>query len=221
MILYLQTLQRGLLALKILGLRLGALERAIQGVERRVDAGLRTLNPRRSNHAIAGIELLKLLRESLKCVRKPFLIVDQISEIREQILVGLPDSRATAARILNRVLKLLSEVRNGGGLLLKLLELTGEHLRVEDDLSAASELGERWPTDKAWSLKDGRLCGRLHPEEYQKLKVQHAGISPKVKLPPTVEVRFDCWMSANMNIMAMFSQPLATKGVSACLLAVR
>src|SRR5208282_4330142 len=105
---------------------------------------LRTLNSGRRSRVEARIQLLELLRESLKGVRKPFLLVDQISEVREQILVRLPDSRATASRILDRVLKLLSEVRNGGGLLLKLLQLTGEHLRVKDDLSTSSKLGVRW-----------------------------------------------------------------------------
>ena len=83
---------------------------------------------------VAGIELLELLRESLKGIRKPFLLIDQIAEIREQILVGLPDAGAAAGRVLDHVLELLGQVRDGGGFLLKLLQLAREHLWIEDDV---------------------------------------------------------------------------------------
>ena len=86
--------------------------------------------------------MLELLSQTLKGVRKPFLLVDQISEVREQVLVRLPDSCATAGRVFNRVLKLLTEVRNGGGLLLE-LHLAGKHLGIEDD-GAAAELCASW-----------------------------------------------------------------------------
>ena len=144
MILQLKGLQRRLLCLEVLRLSLRRSERPIESVQRRVDSRLRTLNSCGRGRIEAGIELLELLRQSLKGVRKSFLLINKIAEVREQILVGLPDSGATAGRILNRLLKLLSEVPNGGGLLLKLLQLTGEHLWVEDDLSAASKLRARW-----------------------------------------------------------------------------
>ena len=43
LILEFEALQRGLLGREVLGLRLGALERAVQGIERGSDAGLGTL----------------------------------------------------------------------------------------------------------------------------------------------------------------------------------
>jgi hypothetical protein len=77
LIFHLQALQRRLLALKILGLRLSALERTIQGVERSIDTGLRTRRAGRSGHTVAGIQLLELLGEPLKGILKPLLLGNQ------------------------------------------------------------------------------------------------------------------------------------------------
>jgi hypothetical protein len=65
-VLHLEHLQSCLLTLKILGLRLRALKRAVQGVERGIDACLRALHARRIDYVVAGIELLELLRKPWK-----------------------------------------------------------------------------------------------------------------------------------------------------------
>src|SRR5713226_6269990 len=88
LILHLEHLQRSLLALKILGLRLRALERAVQGVEGGIDARLRALRTRRIYYVVARIELLELLGEPLEGVGKPLLLRDQTAEIAEQVLIG-------------------------------------------------------------------------------------------------------------------------------------
>ena len=123
LILHLEPLQRRLLALKILGLRLRALQRTVQGIERGIDARLRALHTRRSGHAVAGVELLELLGESLEGVGKALLLGNQPAEIGEQVLVGLPAAGAAAGGVFDRVLKLLSQIGDGRGLLLQLLEL--------------------------------------------------------------------------------------------------
>ena len=121
LILHFEQLQRGLLTLKILGLRLRALQRAVQGVERGIDARLRTLHTRRNGCTVAGVELLELLGEALERVGKALLLGNQPAQIGEQVLVGLPAAGAPAGGVLDRVLKLLGQIRNGGGFLLQLL----------------------------------------------------------------------------------------------------
>ncbi len=118
MILQLKGLQRRLLRLEVLRLSLRRSERPIESVQRRVDSRLRTLNSCGRGRIEAGIELLELLGQALKGVRKPFLLINEVAEVGEQILVGLPDSSAAAGRVLNRVLKLLGQIRNGRGFLL-------------------------------------------------------------------------------------------------------
>ena len=54
-------LQRGLFVLKILGLRLGALQRAVESIQSSVDARLRTLDAGRVGDVVARVELLEFL----------------------------------------------------------------------------------------------------------------------------------------------------------------
>jgi hypothetical protein len=79
LILELKNLQRRLLRLEVLRLSLRRSERPIERVQGCVDGRLRTLNSRGRGRVEARIELLELLRQPLKGVRKPFLLVDQIS----------------------------------------------------------------------------------------------------------------------------------------------
>jgi WD40 repeat protein len=78
--------------------------------------------------------------------------------------------------------------------------------------------GERWAHQTSWSVRDGWLSGQLHKAAYQKLNVTYAGTTAKLVLPPTVEVRFDCWISAEANIFAIFDRPGANQAVQAWLL---
>ena len=89
LILEFKGLQRRLLRLEVLRLSLRGGERPVEGVQRRIDGCLWTLNSSGRGGVEPRIELLELLRESLKGVGKPFLLVDQISEVRVQVLVRL------------------------------------------------------------------------------------------------------------------------------------
>ena len=81
-------------------------------------------------------------------------------------------------------------------------------------------LGERWGAAPGWSIDNGRLRGRLTPVTYLKIPVLNASVQPKLKLPDTVEVRFDCWISADMNVYAMFNKEGANQGLQAWLMGV-
>jgi hypothetical protein len=81
-----------------------------------------------------------------------------------------------------------------------------------------TELGPRWKPLTPWTAADGHLCGRLTDSSYFKIPVRTASVVPLVKLPQTVEVRFDCWSSADMNLFAMFIKDGAHNGVQAWLL---
>jgi WD40 repeat protein len=82
------------------------------------------------------------------------------------------------------------------------------------------ELAERWVTQPNWAVQDGRLRGTLKQEVYFKISVANATITPKLKLPGSVEVRFDCSTSEDMNVHAMFSSKDASQGLQAWLLGV-
>lgn len=82
-----KTLQACLLGLKVLGLSLGGRERSVQRVERGLRSCLRTLYARRVRGVVGRVELLELLRQALRRVRQAFLLVDQVSEIGEQVLI--------------------------------------------------------------------------------------------------------------------------------------
>jgi hypothetical protein len=99
LVLHLEHLQRRLLTLKILGLRLRALEGAIEGVERSIDARLRALRTRRIGYVVAGVELLELPGKALEGVGKALLFGNQPTQIGEQVLVGLPDAGAAPGRL--------------------------------------------------------------------------------------------------------------------------
>jgi hypothetical protein len=87
-----------------------------------------------------------------------------------------------------------------------------------DDFRDA-RIHERWFAGRNWSVKDGRARGVLEPYNYQKLPVLNAGMVAKVKVPATVEVRFDCWTSHDMNVYAMFNREGANQqGAQAWLL---
>ena len=88
-----------------------------------------------------------------------------------------------------------------------------------DDFNRAA-LGDRWGAHPGWSLEGGRLRGRLSPVTYHKIPVLNVSLQPKLKLPATVEVRFDCWTSEDMNVYAMFSKAGASQGLQAWLLGV-
>jgi WD40 repeat protein len=85
-----------------------------------------------------------------------------------------------------------------------------------DDFSGA-ELGPHWQPSTSWKLEDGHLCGPLQTVEYHKLQVDDAHIGLTLKLPQTVEVRFDCWSSADLNTYAMFSKDGANQSIQAWL----
>ena len=65
LILEFEALQRRLFGREVLGLRLRALEGAIQGIERGSDAGLGTLHTGDAGDVVPRIELLELLRKAL------------------------------------------------------------------------------------------------------------------------------------------------------------
>lgn len=66
LVLNLEQLQRRLLTLKILHLRLRALKRAVQGIERGVNASLRALRSRGIDYVVPGVKLLELLGKPWK-----------------------------------------------------------------------------------------------------------------------------------------------------------
>ena len=69
-------------------------------------------------------------------------------------------------------------------------------------------------------MRDGRLAGRLAPLTYLKIVVPNASVQPRLKLPPTVEVRFDCRTKADMNVYALFNSAGSSQGLQAWLLGV-
>ncbi len=78
-------MQRGLLALEVLGLRLRALERAVQSVQCGIDDCLRALRAGRAGDVVARIELLVLLREALEGVGKALLFGNKSAQIGDQV----------------------------------------------------------------------------------------------------------------------------------------
>jgi Tol biopolymer transport system component len=88
-----------------------------------------------------------------------------------------------------------------------------------DDFERA-KLGDRWSPATSWVVENGHLRGRMQQVPYYGLGVLTSLLAPKLKLPPTVEVRFDCWASADMNFFAMFTKDGTHQGVHAWLLGV-
>ena len=82
-----KALQTCLLGLKVLGLRLSRGECSVQRVERGLRRRLKTLYASRGGSVVSWIKLLELLDQSLDAVREALLFVNQVPEIREQVLI--------------------------------------------------------------------------------------------------------------------------------------
>jgi hypothetical protein len=82
-------------------------------------------------------------------------------------------------------------------------------------------LGQRWvPLSRRWSLEKGALRGELHPFSYLKMSFITASIEPRLKLPATVEISFDCWTPDELNQQTYLHSKNRLRGLVASLLGV-
>jgi hypothetical protein len=96
-------------------------------------------------------------------------------------------------------------------------DTSGWEVLFADDFERA-EPGGAWDA-AGWTIEGGRLRGVLKPTTYQGLP-QHAALASlrNLETPESVEVRFDCWVSDEMNSYTGFASA-ESHGISAWLLA--
>src|SRR5208282_140610 len=127
---------------KILRLRLGCRQSAVEGVQGGGDvAGF--LLVRIGWHGVAGKLLPELRLQITEGVRKSALLLNDPAQFVEHRLARLPHACVSAGGVPDHVLELLCFGENGLSLLLKLLQLPSEHARVEHDLRSSAELRSR------------------------------------------------------------------------------